>query len=101
MTDWPDPEAETDLTEQRDRAVELLRQALAYQAELGQPGPPATVTIDADPPLAAYQISGLAPIGPFDRHRLLGAATISDRYTLLEDLLEGAVELLHARLTMG
>jgi Lon protease-like protein len=101
VTDWPDPDPSADLSGPVDDAVRMLRRVLALATEAGDPGPPATVSLAADPVVAAYQAASLAPLGPLDRQRLLGASDAASRVALLHDLLADAAELLELRLAGG
>ena len=98
VVDHPDPEpgpAELDLLPEVEAA---LRTALARTAELGEPGPPATVDLAADPVLASHQIAALAPIPTIDRYGLLAAPTVGVRLAALRDLLADALVVLDLRL---
>lgn len=88
VQDWPDPPATTQDLARLPTTVATLRRALALHAELGRPGPPATVELADDPLVAGYQALALAPISTFDRHRLLGAASQGERLAGLHELLE-------------
>src|SRR5947209_5733994 len=93
----PGPEAA-----ERVATVErLLRRALALKAELGEPAAAATVELDADPAVAAYQAAGVAPLGPFDRQRLLEQAGPDDRLALLASALADEVSVLAQRASWG
>lgn len=98
---WPDPPPGAGIAGLLDSTVTLLRRALALAAEAGDQAPPATVELDHDPVVAGYQAAALAPIGPFDRQQLLGAATPDARLDALGALLEGAVAVLQQRLAGG
>jgi len=103
VEDWPD-EPDGDAREQRehrDRALAALRRALALQAELGEPAPPATVEVDLDPVAAGHQIAALAPIGPLDRQRLLSVPGTAGRLLAAHAVVLEAIELLEARLAAG
>ena len=105
------PRAEVDLLEEpaagpaaseRSRDVErLLRRALALKAELGEPAPPATVDLDPDPAVAAYQAAALAPLGPFDCQRLLEAAGPDERLAALAEILSEELDVLARRAAGG
>jgi Lon protease-like protein len=103
VEDWPDepdgPPGEA--AGHRERALGELRRALALQAELGEPAPPATVDVDPDPEVAGHQIAALAPIGPLDRQRLLAVPGTAGRLVAAHAILLDAVELLEARLALG
>jgi len=102
--DWPDEPSDRTadvLAGDRETALAELRRALALQAELGDPAPPAMVQVDLDPEAASHQISALAPIGPLDRQRLLEVPTTAGRLATARAVLVDAIELLEARLAMG
>jgi Lon protease-like protein len=101
VTDWLDAPFDQDLSSRRDRVVNRMRRALALQTELGEPAAPATVDIDSDPTIAGYQVAALAPVGAFDRYQLLAAPSVPERYDLLDDHLDGAIEVFTHRLSMG
>lgn len=94
----PDEPAGPEAAELRARVERLLRQVLALQVELGHPAPSATVELDPDPVVAAYQATALAPLGPMDTQRLLEAARPEARLGELADFLEEAREVLTARM---
>jgi Lon protease-like protein len=98
VEDWPDAEPGRDLPDAVDACVALLRRALALAAEAGESTAPATVELTGDPVLASYQATAVAPIGPFDRQRLLVADTPDARIAALTDLLHDAIEVLELRL---
>jgi Lon protease-like protein len=107
----PFPQAEVDLLsdepagptalEQRDVVERLLRRALALKAELGEPAPPATVELDPDAAVAAYQAAALAPLGPIDGQRLLEAGGADARLNALAAALTDAVDVLALRASGG
>lgn len=94
MPDHPDP----DLAERLSGVVARLRAVLAVAAELGLRAPPATVELSDEPSLALYQACALAPLGSFDRQRLLTAEGAAARAELLAEMLAEQEELLRARL---
>jgi uncharacterized protein len=98
VEDWPDPAPGPELGGLLERAVAVLRRALALQSEVGEPAAPATIELSGDPVLASHQASAVAPLGPLDRQRLLAAPAPEDRCTLLAELLGEHIEVLEARL---
>lgn len=98
VEDWPDPDPGPGLGDALERAVSLLRRALALQIEVGEPAAPATIELSGDPVLASQQAAAVAPLGPLDRQRLLAAPAAEDRCALLAELLTEHVEVLEARL---
>jgi uncharacterized protein len=98
VEDWPDPAPGSELGELLERAVAVLRRALALRSEVGEPAAPATIELSGDPVLASHQASAVAPLGPLDRQRLLAAPGAEDRCALLAELLGEHIEVLEARL---
>jgi Lon protease-like protein len=75
-----DPEDQALLEE----ADELVRESVALAAELGETGVPADLRLAEDPVLRVWQLCAVAPLGPWDRQRLLEAP----RRARLTDLIE-------------
>ena len=82
-------------------AERLVRRGLGYMAELGEPAPPLTVELDADPDVRAYELAAVAPIGPLDRQRLLEEADGRRRIERLIGLVEEENAVLAHRLAQG
>jgi Lon protease-like protein len=87
--------------DRRDEVEKILRRVLALEAELGEPAPPATVSLDADPATAAWQAAALAPLGPFDAQRVLESGPTDDRLALVAALLEEQAAVLAQRVAGG
>jgi hypothetical protein len=85
----------------RSDVERLLRQVLALQVELGFPAPSATLELDGDPAMAAYQATVLSPLGPMDTQRLLEEPGAEARLRLLAGLLDDARDLLARRMAEG
>ena len=98
VEDWPDPSPGPDHEDLLRRVVAQLRRCLALAAEAGDRSAPATIELAGDPVLAGYQAVVVAPLGPHDQQRLLGATTPEDRLTQLAGLLSDAIEVLEMRL---
>ena len=82
------------------RAGKEVRRSLALAAELGVPGvAAATVDLDPDPAVAAWQLCAVTPIGPVDRQRLLETEGAGARLELLAVLAQEAAELFAHRLS--
>jgi Lon protease-like protein len=81
-----------------DEVASRLRSALALAVELGDSVADAELHLGDDPLLATYHLSGMAPLGPADRQRLLAAPGPDARLTLLTELLDGVEEVLAFRL---
>ena len=101
VVDWPDPEPGPGHAEQVDAVVARLRRVLALAAETGAGSVPATVELSDDPVLAVHQAAAVAPLGSFDRQRLLAATSPEERARLLEELLGEQEEILTLRLDGG
>ena len=111
LPDDPYPQAEVDFLddapagpgaeEQRREVERLLRRALALKAELGEPAAAATVELDADAALAAYQAAALAPLGALDSQRVLEQDGADQRLALLAALLTDEVSVLAQRASWG
>jgi uncharacterized protein len=83
-------------------AVErLVRRSLALAAELGEGGAPVTFEVAGDPRLALWQLCALAPLGPWDRQRLLETGDAAQRLRDLASLAEEAAGVLALRLARG
>jgi len=97
----PDAPAGADAVEQCAAVERLLRRALALKAELGEPAAAATFEFDPDPAIAAYQAAAVAPLGPFDRQRLLEQDGPDERLALLASTLADEVSVLAQRASWG
>ena len=80
------------------RVLARLRRVLALATEAGYEAPAATSELSEQPDLACYQAAALAPFGPHDKYLLLAAADTSERFALLDGLLEGAEAVLRFEL---
>ena len=77
-----------DLAPLRERTERVVRRVLGAAAEFGMAAWPASVELEDDPVLAAWQLAGVAPLGPLDHLALLGSPSIAE---LLERTAELAV----------
>ena len=98
VQDWPDPPPGDGFREALAECVALLRRALGLAAEAGDVAARATVELAEDPVLASYQAIAVAPLGSFDRHRLLVADSPEQRVASLVELLRDAISVLELRL---
>ena len=87
--------------DRRDDVERALRRVLALKVELGEAANPATVTLDPDPDVAAWQAVALAPLGAFDAQRVLESGPADDRLALVASLLEDEAAVLAQRLAGG
>jgi Lon protease-like protein len=107
LPDDPFPQAEIDELPEPDwdaqddarlgEAEQLVRESIALAAELGEAGIPANLQLSDDPALRLWQLCAVAPLGPFDRQRLL-EATRSVRLAALIDEVAGVKQMLAFRL---
>src|SRR5579872_3015650 len=73
-----------------------VRRALALASELGEQA--AQPELSDDPSVASWQLCNAAPVGPFDRQKLLAAGGIGPRLGLLVQLAGEAASMLAFRL---
>ncbi len=103
--DWPEHVGDGSSvgvdTDELNRVTGVWRRVLALQAELGDPGPPATYELSEQPNTVLWQLSGLSPLGSLDRQRLLTAGNATERLGLLAGLLTDVEETLRARMELG
>ncbi|HWC40269.1 MAG TPA: LON peptidase substrate-binding domain-containing protein, partial [Acidimicrobiales bacterium] len=100
VEDLADPPMAADDMEHLELASRAVRRALALQTELADhPGVPATVALDDQPEIAAWQLCAIAPLGPVDHQRLLETPDPQSRLRLLADLATAAGDLLAYRLS--
>ena len=96
---WEDLPADEPASEEDYRELlSAARRLLALAAEMGAPAGEATTTFADDPALGTFQVAAAAPIGPFDKQRVLGAQGSGARCALLRDLLGEQFDLLRQRL---
>jgi Lon protease-like protein len=79
-------------------AQEATRRVLQMAVALGELSEETEPTWSDDPLRAAWEVCALALIGPFDRQRLLEAATVRRRLELLADELAAVEEMFAFRL---
>ena len=108
VEDWPD-EGEDDDSAGNGRAAQSIDEEIAdvlrevhrvraLAVELGDLAADPGAEISTEPVLASYHLSALAPLGPADRFRLLGAPGPRRRLALLRELLGDAEAGLQFRL---
>lgn len=90
-----------DATDRRDDVVRALRRVLALAAEVGVAAAPSTVELDPQPDVAAWQAAALAPIGAYDRQRVLETGPADDRVALVLALLDDEAAVLAQRVAGG
>ncbi len=65
------------------RAQDAVREALSLAAELGEPTVRPGFAVSANPAVAAWELCAVAPVGSFDRQRLLEVPSHPARLDLL------------------
>jgi uncharacterized protein len=96
------PPVEMNDLDHLETASRAVRRALALASELAdKPGVPATVELDEDPDIAAWQLCAIAPVGPVDHQRLLETPDARFRLQLLADAATSAADLLAFRFRGG
>jgi Lon protease-like protein len=99
--DLPDNGADSidaDALAAADRAV---RRALTLKAELAEPAPAASIRVDDEPRVAAWQLAAVAPLSPIDHQRLLELNDANARLRSLAELAGEAADVLAYRLSGG
>ena len=81
--------------------VALTRRTVGLAIELGVLD--STVEVDPvdDPARGSFALAAAAPLGPFDRYRILAATSVLERLRLLHEALLDLEEVLHFRLAAG
>ncbi len=93
---WAD-EADTDPATTRElyaTCTTRLRRFLGLAAELGHRVPDATFDIPSDPSIGSHRLCALAPVGAFDRQRLLAEPDARRRLELLAELIDDQLALI-------
>ncbi len=81
-----------------DQIDNQLRLVLALVSEAGIDVGPLEYELSAEPAVAAHQLCALAPVGPYDAQRLLGAPSVDERLELLSAILEEETDFLRSQL---
>jgi Lon protease-like protein len=98
VSTWCDAPPPPELDGFNARLEQRFRTAVALAGELDEWSVPATMELDTDPVVGLYQMCAASPLGPFDRQRLLCAATPEERALELDRLLAELVDVLRDRL---
>jgi len=88
---WPDEtgdEVASAIINTLSARVQELNEIVGEVTGTRPPERPETVS---DQRLAVYQLASIAPLGPADRHRVLLAASLAARVTVLDDALDDAM----------
>jgi Lon protease-like protein len=101
LEDWPDEDGPVPGADRLDALESRVRRLVALATELGAGAAPADLDFSDDPGLRTFQLAVVAPVGAFDRLRVLREPGVADRTALLEELVAEQGELLEARLALG
>jgi Lon protease-like protein len=82
-------------------AEQAVRRALTLKAELTEPAAPASVRVDDEPRVAAWQLAAVAPLSPIDHQRLLEQDDADRMLALLAEMAGEAADVLAYRLSGG
>ncbi|HEU5485775.1 MAG TPA: LON peptidase substrate-binding domain-containing protein [Microlunatus sp.] len=106
LTDDPHPQAEVtplpDLSWSAEwagllvEAERAVRRSLALASEFTEQTWPADIGIETDPVVAAWQLCGVAPLGPLDQQSLLASSSAGELLTRLVELCDAAAADLSA-----
>jgi Lon protease-like protein len=88
VEDLPEPDWDPADAPTLSRAEELVRETLAMAAELGEAAVPPGFDLWDDPAQRTWQLCAAAPLGPFDRQRLLEAPRSIRLATLVEQVAD-------------
>ncbi len=72
----------------------VVRRTLARASEYSNQQWPVDVGLDEDPVIAAWQLAGIAPLGPLDKVTLLRSTTTRELLTRVKGLTEAAGDML-------
>lgn len=78
----------------RDDTETVVRRTLARASEYRNQQWPVDVSLDEDPVVAAWQLAGIAPLGPLDKVALLQSTTTRELLTRVKGLTEAAADML-------
>lgn len=81
----------------REQTELLVRRTLARASEFEEHMWPSTTELAEDPVAGLWQLAAIAPIGPLDQLRLLGAATVRELLDSMFVAVSDAGEALDAR----
>jgi len=98
---WLEPPVDHPLTDRYAEMTAAFQRVLSLGHELGDPLPPTTAPLSDDPVVGSYQAAVLAPLGPFDRQRVLLALDAAARIDLVEELMGELEATYRARLSLG
>lgn len=77
-----------------ERAEQLVRRTIARASEFVEQQWPADIVLSDDKVEAAWQLAGIAPLGPLDQVRLLRSTSVSELLSATIEATEAAAEML-------
>ncbi len=77
-----------------ERTEQLVRRTIARASEFVEQQWPADIALSDDPVEAAWQLAGIAPLGPLDQVRLLRSTSIAELLSATIEATEAAAEML-------
>lgn len=81
--------------------ISKLRRLLAASSEAGYSVPDATSELSDDPLMASYHAAALAPLSTHDQQRLLLASGPTERWKLLDEMLDEQFDILRFHIGGG
>ena len=84
-----------------DTVISKLRRLLAASSEAGYSVPDATSELSDDPLMASYHAAALAPLSTHDQQRLLLASGPTERWKLLDEMLDEQFDILRFHIGGG
>lgn len=94
VRDLPGLEWSDELQPLHEEAEQLVRRTLAQASEFTEQSWPADVGLSEDPIESAWQLAGIAPIGPLDQVRLLQSASAEQLLRGIIDMTNDAAEMI-------
>jgi Lon protease-like protein len=96
VRELPELEWDEELRALHERAEDVVRRFRLRVSEFAELGADVDVELDDDPVASAWQLAGIAPIGPLDQQRLLRSSTLRELLSRLIEAVEEASQVLGA-----
>ena len=101
VDDWEDDMMGDASSSLPDTVISKLRRLLAASSEAGYSVPDATSELSDDPLMASYHAAALAPLSTHDQQRLLLASGPTERWKLLDEMLDEQFDILRFHIGGG
>jgi Lon protease-like protein len=98
---YPEPDPGPDVLSTIEHVLKTRRRLLAFAIEMGATGQRLDLRLPEDPIEATWAMCEAAPVGPFDRHRLLEIETSAERLKALDEMLSTQLDDLQSYLRRG